>query len=127
MLITEKDPTPNCKGEEDIFFGEEIDGREEEGRSEREELAKSLCMSGCPYRLRCLEESMVLNDRYGVWGGMGEGERKKFRAWLQREGYENEVPAGLELYASERTFRADQARIARIDEYIRQQNMAQSA
>jgi WhiB family redox-sensing transcriptional regulator len=100
MLISENGPTPNCRGEADIFFGEEIDGREEEGRSEREELAKALCMSGCPYRQRCLEEAMVLNDRYGVWGGMGEGERKKFRAWLQREGYEGEVPRGLELYAS---------------------------
>lgn len=124
MLITEKDPSPNCLGEDDLFFGTDEDGREEEGRAEREDLAKALCQSHCPYRLKCLEEAMVMNDRYGVWGGMGEGERKQFKAHLRKEGYEGEVPAGLELYAAERSFRRDQERIRRIDEYIRTQRLS---
>lgn len=54
----------------DLFFPEK-GGRTEE--------AKRICRK-CPVRAECLEE--VLNsgaDRYGIWGGHGERERRDMR------------------------------------------------
>lgn len=99
MLIADEGPKPGCQGNEDIFFGPDVDGRKEVGRQQREELAKSICRS-CPYRLRCLERSLVHGEMYGVWGGMGEGERREFAKHLKDEGYANEVPHGQEMYAA---------------------------
>jgi WhiB family redox-sensing transcriptional regulator len=103
MLLTEDDPRPNCQGETDVFFGPEEDGREEVGRAAREDLCRMVCRT-CLLRMRCLEEAMVIRDRYGVWGGMGEGERQRFREHLDSEGYAGEVPHGLELVAAMRAF-----------------------
>lgn len=110
MLISDDGDQPLCLGESDLFFGTEEDGREEVGRADREALCKVICFD-CPLRRPCLEEAMVNGERYGVWGGMGEGERKKFRRHLTLEGYDHgEVPAGLELWAAERAFRRAQRR-----------------
>jgi hypothetical protein len=106
-----------CKGETELFYGPEDDGRDEEGRAEREDLCKQICWS-CPFRLRCLEEALVNQELWGVWGGQGEGERKKFRSHLQAEGYTGgEIPTGLELHAAEKAFRrkvAEETRRARM-------------
>lgn len=75
----------------------------EDGRVEREELAASVCFS-CPVRLRCLERALVLNEAYGVWGGMAEGERRRFVQHLRGEGYRTEVPPLDELAVSVREF-----------------------
>lgn len=119
MLIGDTQVEPLCKDETELFYGPEEDGREEEGRSEREDLCKQICWK-CPYRIRCLEESLVNRELWGVWGGQGEGERKRFRQHLQAEGYTGgEVPHGRELYAAERAFRRMMAREARANRMAR--------
>lgn len=40
---------------------------------------KRVCQ-GCPVRAECLEYSIVTNQRYGVWGGVSERNRRKLIA-----------------------------------------------
>lgn len=39
-------------------------------------VAKSYCAT-CPVRVACLAFSIERNERFGVWGGLGEKERAK--------------------------------------------------
>ena len=87
----------------DLFYGTELDGRNEAGRQEREEKAKEICFS-CEYRMPCLERAMVLRDENGVWGGMTEGERREFRRHMAAEGYGKQVPEGDEFWATLNSF-----------------------
>ena len=52
------------------------------GASTRE--AKAICRGqggrpGCPVRLKCLEYALANDDRFGVWGGMSERERRNLK------------------------------------------------
>lgn len=49
----------------------------EKGESVRE--AKRVCAS-CEVRLECLEYALANNERFGVWGGMSERERRAILA-----------------------------------------------
>jgi WhiB family redox-sensing transcriptional regulator len=52
-----------------------------EGKHERlarERRAKSIC-AACPVRLRCLEYAIAADERYGIWGGLNNDERRVFR------------------------------------------------
>lgn len=40
--------------------------------------AKRVC-AGCPVRAECLDYALVTNQRYGVWGGTSERERRALR------------------------------------------------
>jgi WhiB family redox-sensing transcriptional regulator len=40
--------------------------------------AKDVC-KGCPVRRECLHYALTYNERFGVWGGMSERERRKLR------------------------------------------------
>lgn len=40
--------------------------------------AKEVC-AGCPVIEECLDYAMANNERFGVWGGLSEPERKKLR------------------------------------------------
>jgi hypothetical protein len=91
-------PDMPCKPHAHLFFGPEDDGRREVGRSEREDAARAICMT-CAVRLPCLQKAMAMQERFGVWGGMSEGERRQFRAWYQAEGYQH-VPTGEHFLAS---------------------------
>ena len=51
----------------------------EKGGSTRE--AKRVC-AGCPVRLQCLEYALDNDERFGIWGGLSERERRRLR--LQR-------------------------------------------
>jgi len=51
----------------------------EKGGSTRE--AKRVC-AGCPVRLQCLEYALGNDERFGIWGGLSERERRRLR--LQR-------------------------------------------
>jgi WhiB family transcriptional regulator, redox-sensing transcriptional regulator len=51
----------------------------EKGGSTRE--AKRVC-AGCPVRLQCLETALRNDERFGIWGGLSERERRRLR--LQR-------------------------------------------
>ena len=48
----------------------------EKGGSTRE--AKRIC-SGCDVRAECLEYALAHDERFGIWGGLSERERRKFR------------------------------------------------
>src|ERR1700741_675427 len=60
----------NCLGvAPDLFFPER-------GASTRE--AKEVCR-GCVVREECLEYALVNGEKFGIWGGMSERERRRIR------------------------------------------------
>lgn len=61
-----------CRGMErgdELFFPER-------GASTRE--AKAVCRS-CPVREDCLEYALATGEKFGIWGGLGERERRRIR------------------------------------------------
>ncbi|GAA5150680.1 hypothetical protein GCM10023321_16440 [Pseudonocardia eucalypti] len=48
----------------------------EKGGSTRE--AKRIC-SGCEVRSECLEYALANDERFGIWGGLSERERRKLK------------------------------------------------
>jgi WhiB family redox-sensing transcriptional regulator len=48
----------------------------EKGGSTRE--AKRVC-SGCSVRAECLESALAYDERFGIWGGLSERERRRLR------------------------------------------------
>ena len=60
----------NCMGvDPDLFFPER-------GSSTRE--AKEVCR-GCVVRIDCLEYAIANGEKFGIWGGMSERERRRVR------------------------------------------------
>ncbi len=60
----------NCVGvDPDIFFPER-------GASTKE--AKSIC-AACSVREHCLEYALVNGEKFGIWGGTSERERRRLR------------------------------------------------
>ena len=60
----------NCTGANaDLFFPER-------GASTRS--AKAICRE-CEVRLDCLEFAITTGEKFGIWGGMSERERRKVR------------------------------------------------
>ncbi|HVM41669.1 MAG TPA: WhiB family transcriptional regulator [Acidimicrobiia bacterium] len=60
----------NCLGvDPDLFFPER-------GASTKE--AKSVCR-GCEVRLECLEYALQNGEKFGIWGGLSERERRRIR------------------------------------------------
>jgi WhiB family redox-sensing transcriptional regulator len=48
----------------------------EKGGSTRE--AKRIC-AGCEVRAECLEYALANDERFGIWGGLSERERRRLR------------------------------------------------
>lgn len=48
----------------------------EKGGSTRE--AKKVCLS-CPVRAECLDYALGNDERFGIWGGLSERERRKLK------------------------------------------------
>jgi WhiB family redox-sensing transcriptional regulator len=48
----------------------------EKGGSTRE--AKKIC-TGCEVRSECLEYALTKDERFGIWGGLSERERRRLR------------------------------------------------
>lgn len=48
----------------------------EKGGSTRE--AKRIC-SACPVRNECLEHALTNDERFGIWGGLSERERRRMK------------------------------------------------
>lgn len=75
LQLTNKDPNrwqtrANCLGvDPDLFFPER-------GASTRE--AKSVC-SGCEVKADCLEYALTNGEKFGIWGGLSERERRRLR------------------------------------------------
>ncbi len=60
----------NCLGvDPDLFFPER-------GASTRE--AKAVCRA-CVVRADCLEYALVNGEKFGIWGGLSERERRRLR------------------------------------------------
>ena len=73
-MITEEplpwaDEAKCLTAEPDTFFPEK-------GGSTRE--AKRIC-DGCPVTAECLEYALANDERFGIWGGMSERERRRLR------------------------------------------------
>ena len=69
----------NCLGvDPDLFFPER-------GASTRE--AKTVCR-GCEVRMECLECALAHGEKFGIWGGLSERERRRVRRQraLERRG-----------------------------------------
>ena len=65
----------NCQGvKTDVFFVERPKGQVP--RLDPDAEAKQVCR-GCVVRKECLEYAIEHNERFGVWGGLGEKERRK--------------------------------------------------
>jgi WhiB family redox-sensing transcriptional regulator len=54
-------------------------GERKHERLARERRAKSVC-AGCPVRVQCLEHAVALDERYGIWGGLNQDERRLLQA-----------------------------------------------
>jgi WhiB family redox-sensing transcriptional regulator len=48
------------------------------GRGEPTKHAKAIC-AGCPVRKACLNYALENGEKYGVWGGVAEAERRRMR------------------------------------------------
>lgn len=60
----------SCRGKNaDLFFPDR-------GASTRE--AKRIC-GQCEVRIECRDYAISHNERFGIWGGMSERERRRFR------------------------------------------------
>ena len=65
-----------CRWRPDInFFPERGDNTRD---------AKAVCR-GCPVRPECLEYALDNGDKFGIWGGMSERERRRLRQAHNRE------------------------------------------
>lgn len=65
----------SCRGmDPDLFFPL---------RGEPTRDAKAVC-TGCPVRSECLEAALAQRERYGIWGGVSERERRTLRRRLAR-------------------------------------------
>lgn len=63
-----------CKGAPlGLFFGPE--NERGDAKKTRESAAKAICAQ-CPVRSECLEYALSLPERYGVYGGLNEDERR---------------------------------------------------
>ncbi|MFJ6632150.1 WhiB family transcriptional regulator [Streptomyces sp. NPDC091376] len=72
-----------CRGADSSLFFHPPDERGD-ARTEREERAKRVCFR-CPVRQACLRHSLEAREQFGVWGGLGEEERRALIAAARRE------------------------------------------
>ena len=67
----------NCKGhDQDLFFPE---------RGSSTIKAKAIC-SECKVREECLEYAVERKERFGIWGGKSERERRAIRRERRKKG-----------------------------------------
>jgi WhiB family redox-sensing transcriptional regulator len=71
-----------CRGlDTRVFFHPEA----ERGvaRAIREEQAKAICRT-CPVLVECREQALAVQEPYGVWGALGESERRQIISQRRR-------------------------------------------
>lgn len=97
LLQKPKDPNrwqtrANCLGvDPDLFFPER-------GASTKE--AKSVC-AGCEVKPECLEYALSNGEKFGIWGGLSERERRRLRRQRALERKEREAREAAEREAAE--------------------------
>lgn len=63
-----------CRGRSGLFFPpDHLESKIE--RRRREATAKALCQS-CRVRVECLSQAVNERERFGIWGGLNERERR---------------------------------------------------
>jgi WhiB family transcriptional regulator, redox-sensing transcriptional regulator len=67
----------NCRGRTHLFFAPD-DSESRAERRRREAQAKSVCQE-CVVRVECLQEAFEADERFGIWGGLTERERRAAR------------------------------------------------
>lgn len=67
----------SCRGHTELFFAPD-DSESRVERRRREAQAKSVCQ-GCVVRVECLQEAFEADERFGIWGGLTERERRAAR------------------------------------------------
>jgi WhiB family transcriptional regulator, redox-sensing transcriptional regulator len=70
-----------CRGADPVLFFPPDQDRARE-RMEREQAAIALCRS-CPVRRVCLKHALAVPERFGVWGGTTEIERRNLHRRLR--------------------------------------------
>ena len=80
-----------CRGKENLFFPPDDDQESRVERKAREAKAKSICGT-CPVRAECLDEAMRSSERFGIWGGMTERERRSVVARARMAGPADAAP-----------------------------------
>lgn len=70
-----------CRGADpEIFFP---------SRGEATAEAKEIC-AGCPVRGECLDFALDIGEKFGIWGGKSERERRRMRRGRERSSYSDE-------------------------------------
>jgi WhiB family transcriptional regulator, redox-sensing transcriptional regulator len=64
-----------CVGEVNSIFYPPMRGEPRRVKRSREARAKAVCAQ-CPVRSECLDQAIENDERYGIWGGMTDGERR---------------------------------------------------
>ena len=72
----------NCLGRTELFFAPD-DSESRAQRKYRESQAKAVCHE-CVVRSECLTEAMSADERFGIWGGLTERERRSARRSPQK-------------------------------------------
>ena len=67
-----------CHGEMGSFFYPPLRPERKAVRLAREERAKAVCAS-CVVRQECLDTALRQNERYGIWGGLTDVERRNLQ------------------------------------------------
>jgi WhiB family redox-sensing transcriptional regulator len=67
-----------CQGEQGSVFYPPIRHERKATRLTREQRAKAVCQS-CSVRPDCLDAALRHNERYGIWGGLTDVERRHLR------------------------------------------------
>ena len=68
-----------CQGEMGSAFYPPLCSEKPTIRAAREKRAKKVCAS-CEVRDSCLEQALDRGERFGIWGGLTDLERKHLRA-----------------------------------------------
>ncbi|MGH3437914.1 MAG: WhiB family transcriptional regulator [Sciscionella sp.] len=68
----------SCRGMNSEFFFHS-DAERGRARDFREARAKAICRT-CPVLVRCREHALNVQEAYGIWGGLGENERREIIA-----------------------------------------------
>jgi WhiB family redox-sensing transcriptional regulator len=66
-----------CRGRTELFFAPD-DSETRSERRRREAAAKAVCAS-CAVRVECLMDALESDERFGIWGGLTERERRSLR------------------------------------------------
>ncbi|WP_370946173.1 WhiB family transcriptional regulator [Amycolatopsis sp. cg5] len=81
----------SCRGaDSSLFF--HTDNERGSARERREARAKEIC-HGCPVLQQCRRHALTVQEPYGIWGGLGEIERRQLFL-RQRRASKKSVPTG---------------------------------